>query len=63
MLTAKEKLSLDDFKRMMLDQHSDYAAILTPHILELKARNDELTSPEKRMLDTLTGGIMIWEPG
>ena len=30
MLNEKEVISIEDFKRMILDQHSDYAALLTP---------------------------------
>ena len=40
MLDEKEILGIEDFKRMVLDQHSDYAALLTPFILKLKDRID-----------------------
>ncbi len=53
MLNEKEILGLDDFKRMILDQHSAYAALLTPFILRLDTRKNELTPQGIRMLDTL----------
>ncbi len=53
MLNEKEILNLDDFKRMILDQHSDYAALLTPFILKLNNRKNELTPKEASVLDTL----------
>jgi penicillin amidase len=40
---------------MILDQHSDYAALLTPFILKLNDRKSELTSAETGALNTLTG--------
>jgi len=53
MLNEKEILNLDDFKRMILDQHSDYAALLTPFIIRLNGRKNELTPKEISVLDTL----------
>jgi penicillin G amidase len=55
MLDEKEVFGIDDFKRMILDQHSDYAALLTPFILKLNDRKNELTSAEKSALETLNG--------
>jgi penicillin G amidase len=55
MLDEKEVFSMEDFKRMILDQHSDYAALLTPFILKLNDRKNELTSVETTALATLTG--------
>ena len=55
MLDEKEKFSIEDFKRMILDQHSDYAALLTPFILKLGERKE--ISPKWRhlLLNTLSG--------
>jgi penicillin amidase len=53
MLNEKQILGPDDFKRMILDQHSAYAALLTPFILRLDSRKNELTPQGARMLDTL----------
>ena len=55
MLNEKEIFTLEDFKRMINDQHSEYAALLTPFILRLKDRKDNLTSAEKDALNTLAG--------
>ena len=46
-------LGLDDFKRMVTDQHSDYAALLTPYILKLKSRQQEMSSVEAEAFRTL----------
>jgi penicillin amidase len=54
MLDEKEVFSIEDFKRMILDQHSDYAALLTPFILKLKERSKELTPVETAALKTLS---------
>ncbi len=53
MLNEKDILSPDDFKRMILDQHSAFAALLTPFILRLDSRKGDLTPQGIRMLDTL----------
>jgi penicillin amidase len=53
MLNEKKILGPDDFKKMILDQHSAYAAMLTPFILRLDKRKNELTAQGIRMLDTL----------
>ena len=55
MLDEKELFNMDDFKRMILDQHSDYAALLTPFILHLENKKSELTSSESSALATLKG--------
>ena len=55
MLDEKEVFSIDDFKRMIIDQHSDYAALLTPFILRLNDRKNELTPAEASALNTLSG--------
>jgi penicillin G amidase len=55
MLNEKEKFSIDDFKRMILDQHSDYAALLTPFILKLADRKKDLNPVELSALNTLSG--------
>jgi penicillin amidase len=46
---------MEDFKRMILDQHSDYAALLTPFILNLNSNRQELTPLENKALETLKG--------
>ena len=53
-LDEKEILGIEDFKNMLLDQHSDYAALLTPFILQLQNRKDELTEQESEALDLLS---------
>lgn len=50
MLDEKEVFGIEDFKRMILDQHSDYAALLTPIILKLNERKNELTPAERAAL-------------
>ncbi len=54
MLDEKEIFSIDDFRRMITDQHSDYAALLTPFILRLNDRKDKLTPAEVDALATLS---------
>ena len=54
MLNEKEKFGIDDFKRMVLDQHSNYAALLTPFILKLNDRKNELTPEETNALSNFT---------
>jgi penicillin G amidase len=55
MLDEKEVFNMEDFKRMILDQHSDYAALLTPFIVKLNSNRQELTPAEAKALETLTG--------
>ena len=55
MLDEKDVFGIEDFKRMITDQHSDYAALMTPYILRLNDRKDELTSAEAEALGTLSG--------
>jgi penicillin amidase len=55
MLDEKEILSLEDFKRMINDQHFYLAALLTPYILTLNDRKDVLSSTETLALETLSG--------
>lgn len=47
MLGEKEILGIDDFKRMVTDQHSDYAALLTPFILRIRERLPEMSPMER----------------
>ncbi len=47
MLGEKEILGIDDFKRMVTDQHSDYAALLTPFILRIRERLPEMSPVER----------------
>ncbi len=51
MLNEKKVFGIDDFKRMILDQHSDYAALLTPFILKLGKRKNELSEAESAALE------------
>ncbi|HBE43815.1 MAG TPA: hypothetical protein DDW27_21995 [Bacteroidales bacterium] len=53
MIGEKEKLGIDDFKRMVTDQHSDYAALLTPFILRIKDRIPEMNPAETRAFKIL----------
>lgn len=53
MIEEKEKLGLDDFRRMVTDQHSSYAALLTPHILKLKNKQSAMTPVESDALNLL----------
>lgn len=54
MLGEKETLGVDDFKRMLADQHSDYARLVVPHILRINARQAELTLIELEALNEMT---------
>jgi penicillin amidase len=53
MLTEKEKFGIDDFKTMITDQHSNYAAMLVPFILKLKNKLPEMNSLESEAFDLL----------
>jgi penicillin amidase len=53
MLDEKEKFGIEDFKRMVTDQHSGYAALLTPEILKLKEKQSSLSPVEAAALDLL----------
>lgn len=53
MLDEKEKFGIEDFKRMVTDQHSSYAALLTPQILKLKDNQASMTPAESASLDLL----------
>ncbi|MGQ9620050.1 MAG: penicillin acylase family protein [Bacteroidales bacterium] len=54
MLDEKEVFSMEDFKRMITDQHSDYAARLTPMILKvLENKTDFLNDLELKALASL----------
>ncbi len=55
MLNEKDKFSTEDFKMMLADKHSDLARLLTPLILNLNKRSDELSPFEKAALDSLSG--------
>lgn len=54
MLDEKTVFSIEDFKRMVNDQHSYLAALLTPWILRLKDRTSELSPEEITALEALT---------
>jgi penicillin G amidase len=53
MLDEKAVLGMDDFKRMVNDQRSYLAALLTPFILRLKDRSDEMSPAENTALKAL----------
>jgi penicillin amidase len=55
MLDEKEILGIDDFKMMVLDQHSDYAALVVPYILRLESRKAEFNAAEDQAYSALTG--------
>jgi penicillin amidase len=55
MLDEKQSYGIEDFKRMITDQHSAYAALLTPHILRLMDRKSTMTPAEAASLDLLAG--------
>jgi penicillin amidase len=57
MLDAKQIFGIDDFKRMILDQHSNYAELLTPFILRLNERKNGLSANELTALASLT----VWD--
>lgn len=50
MLDEKEVFTIDDFKRMITDQHSDYAALLTPFIIKLNQNMQALSGAEQKAL-------------
>jgi len=54
MLDEKEIFTVEDFKRMIIDQHSEFAKLLTPYILKLNNRAEELTSLESVALAALS---------
>jgi penicillin G amidase len=54
MLDEKDILGIDDFKRMILDQHSEYATLLTPFILKLNNKKAELNTSENKALESLS---------
>lgn len=53
MLEEKERLSTEDFKRMITDQHSVFAELLLPHILKLSERKGEMNSSELKAFGAL----------
>ncbi len=53
MLEEKETMSLDDFKRMITDQHSDYAARLTPLIINSMQKAVNLSPLESDAMEIL----------
>jgi penicillin G amidase len=55
MLDEKEKFGIEDFKRMVTDQHSYYAALLTPRILMLKENQSAMNPAEIASLNLLAG--------
>jgi penicillin amidase len=57
MLDEKEMLSIEDFKRMITDQHSHFAEMLTPLILRMSGKPEGLSPAESRALAALS----IWD--
>jgi len=54
MLNEKEVMTIEDFKRMITDQHSDYAARLTPEIIKAVAvKADSLNETERKAFASL----------
>ncbi|MCF6367083.1 MAG: penicillin acylase family protein [Bacteroidales bacterium] len=53
MLTAKDKLSIDDFKKMQNDQHSVLTDDMKPVILKYVKNMKKLTSDEQKAFDLL----------
>jgi penicillin amidase len=53
MLEEKEILGIDDFKRMITDQHSDYARLLTPFVLKLRDHRNEMNPTESAAFSSL----------
>jgi|WetSurSiteA1Bulk_404760.scaffolds.fasta_scaffold00948_4 penicillin G amidase len=53
MLEEKEIFGIEDFKKMINDQHSDFARLLTPLILKLNNRQEKLTTNETSTLTAL----------
>lgn len=51
MLSDKMILSVEDFKAMLTDQHSDYARLVVPYILRLNDRRTGMTTLELQALD------------
>ena len=62
MLEEKKVLGMDDFKRMVNDQHSYLAALLTPCILRLKDRIAELSAAEITALEALANWDYNMDP-
>lgn len=57
MLDGQNKSGIGDFRRMLNDQQSEYAALLTPYIMKLRNNAKGLTVQESAVLDTLA----IWD--
>jgi penicillin amidase len=55
MLDEKEAFGIEDFKRMINDQHSVLARLLTPLILRLRNRQEELSIDEQNALAAFSG--------
>jgi len=55
MLDEKEVFTIEDFKRMITDQHSGYAALMTPFILRLNDGKANLSPAETEALNALSG--------
>lgn len=54
MLGEKKLFGIGDFKRMVTDQHSEYASLVIPYMLKLNDKIAEMSNPEKEALKELT---------
>ncbi|HPC99522.1 MAG TPA: penicillin acylase family protein [Bacteroidales bacterium] len=54
MLGEKQMYTTDDFKRMITDQTSEYAALLTPFIIKAAGNAGDLSETEKAAYDALS---------
>jgi penicillin amidase len=63
MLNAQRVFNIDDFKRMVTDEHSNYAQMLVPFILKLNDRKQDLSPIEANALATLKGWDQDMNPG
>jgi penicillin G amidase len=53
MLDEKEIMGIEDFKRMVLDQHSDYAALVVPFILKQEMGKARFSQAENSAFNSL----------
>ncbi|MCI0523056.1 MAG: penicillin acylase family protein, partial [Bacteroidales bacterium] len=62
MITAKELLTIDDFRAMVNDKQSGLAKLLVPHILSLADSSDDHSPSERLALDALSGWDYDMDP-
>ena len=63
MLEEKELFGINDYKRMITDQHSVFAGLLTPHILKLESMAGGLSGLERMALGELSEWNYDMNPG